>query len=355
MAGGFTLGTEKKTEFDQPFVKPTLTPQAATLGTVSAPTETVQGQVSSLMSASNPLLKKAQTKAVQAANQRGLLNSSMATQAGTEAMLSAALPIAQQDAQTYARQALANQEAKNRFGEQANQFSFQSALSGQDYGQRQGLAETEQSYRKALQTQAEAAQTALQSAEQTFKKGESALTRGHQTSLQTQAEAQQKALQTQAEAQRKALQTQAEAARVYQQSQAEKHQTALQKQVDAARTALSAQESTQKIAQLGVESAERRKTIAAELTQRLSNATALENLSSNNKKALAQLNKNMDQKIQGSASASQILTQTMDAIGEVSANKDLSDSSVNKRIGSIVSNANANLKLIESWQKKGSF
>jgi len=365
MAGGYSVTTEKKDSFSQPFIKPTTTPTAAVTRTVGG-NETVQGQISGLMSAGNPLLERAKTKAAQAANQRGLLNSSMGVQAGQEAMLSAALPIAQADAQTYARQAQLNQEAQNRFGEQANAFGFQSALSGQEYGQKQGLAATEQGYRTALQSQSEAHQKGLQSQAEVAKASESALERGHQTGLQSSEQTfragesalgrgHQGLLQTQAETARQRLQTQAEAARIYQQTQAEKHQQALQAQSEGARSSLSAQESTQRIAQVGVESEERRKTIAAELIQRLTNAKELEGLSQSNKVALTELDKEMKLAIQGSASASQILTQTMDAIGEVSANKDLDTQSVNDRISSIVSNANSNLKLIENWTNMGEF
>jgi len=59
------------------------------------------------------LMKQAKTQAMQASNSKGLLNSSMAATAGEDAMIRAALPIAQQDAQTNANAAQTNAGATN--------------------------------------------------------------------------------------------------------------------------------------------------------------------------------------------------------------------------------------------------
>lgn len=61
--------------------------------------ESVSARVTGLLSSDNPLLKQAETNAKQAANRRGLMNSSMAVQSGQSAVLGAALPIASQEAQ----------------------------------------------------------------------------------------------------------------------------------------------------------------------------------------------------------------------------------------------------------------
>jgi hypothetical protein len=52
-------------------------------------------------------------------NTRGLLNSSLAVGAGQSALYDAALPIAQQDAQTFTQAGLSNQQARNT----ADQFN----------------------------------------------------------------------------------------------------------------------------------------------------------------------------------------------------------------------------------------
>ena len=60
--------------------------------------DTAQGQLGSMLDSDSPLMKRAETKGKQFANQRGLLNSSMAAGAAQGAMIDRATPIAQQDA-----------------------------------------------------------------------------------------------------------------------------------------------------------------------------------------------------------------------------------------------------------------
>lgn len=79
--------------------------------------QTVQGQLDEILKKGNPLLDAAEARATKIANARGLVNSSMAAQAGQEAIVNAALPIASQDARTYATQALANQDVENKFNQ----------------------------------------------------------------------------------------------------------------------------------------------------------------------------------------------------------------------------------------------
>jgi hypothetical protein len=63
---------------------------------------TVQGQIADIVDSGSPLMERAETRGLQQANRRGLMNSSMAVQAGQTALYDAALPIAQQDAATFA-------------------------------------------------------------------------------------------------------------------------------------------------------------------------------------------------------------------------------------------------------------
>ena len=79
------------------------------------PLQTVQGQLGDILKAGNPLIEAAKARAMQAANARGMQNTSMAAQAGEEAMVAAALPIAQQDAAVWQKQALVNQDITNQF------------------------------------------------------------------------------------------------------------------------------------------------------------------------------------------------------------------------------------------------
>lgn len=77
--------------------------------------QTVAGQVRNLINENNPLQQQAATRAKQQMNQSGLLNSSMAVQAGQAAMYDAALPIAQADAGTFGRAAAYNADTENQF------------------------------------------------------------------------------------------------------------------------------------------------------------------------------------------------------------------------------------------------
>ena len=94
----------------------------ASLGVVNLDTDTVSGQLSKILSTDSPLVTRARAGAMQAANSRGLLNSSMAAGAGEAAAIDAALPIASADASTHSQQRLANQQVSNV----ADQFGAES-------------------------------------------------------------------------------------------------------------------------------------------------------------------------------------------------------------------------------------
>jgi hypothetical protein len=73
----------------------------------------VAGRVNSITNSASPLMQTARTKAAQASSNRGLLNSSLGVQAGEQAVIETATPIASADAQLFQQQNLANQQAKN--------------------------------------------------------------------------------------------------------------------------------------------------------------------------------------------------------------------------------------------------
>lgn len=87
-----------------------------------AQNQTVAKQIEQIIAADSPLMQQARMRALQAANQRGLLNSSMAVSAGESALYDAAMPIAQQDAATYADAARFNADATNTFSRDNNAF-----------------------------------------------------------------------------------------------------------------------------------------------------------------------------------------------------------------------------------------
>lgn len=89
------------------------TPAAATTDWTPDANSTVAGQVASITAAGSPLIDQATTAAKQQQNAKGLLNSSLAITAGQDAVYRAALPMAQQDANTYAQAGQFNAGAKN--------------------------------------------------------------------------------------------------------------------------------------------------------------------------------------------------------------------------------------------------
>ena len=73
----------------------------------------VAGRVSALTNSASPLMETARTKAKQYSASRGLLNSTLAGQAGEQAVIETATPIANADAGLYQQQSLTNQTARN--------------------------------------------------------------------------------------------------------------------------------------------------------------------------------------------------------------------------------------------------
>lgn len=136
--------------------------------TVNPATDTVAGQLDTVLGSGSPVLQRAQSQALDTANSRGLLNSTMAAQAGTAAMIDAATPIAAADANTYATAGAQNTAAQNTALETgataANQSSLQNvtnenamALQGLRGTQAGTLADIEANYKTLMQSSASAA------------------------------------------------------------------------------------------------------------------------------------------------------------------------------------------------------
>ncbi len=106
---------------------------------VDEATETVSGRLETILNEDNPYLQRAQLRGRQIANQRGLLNTSLAAEAGEAAAIDAALPIAQQDANTFFSQSINNQNATNTFRLQDMQFLQNLDLAEQGFGHQQAL------------------------------------------------------------------------------------------------------------------------------------------------------------------------------------------------------------------------
>lgn len=90
--------------------------------------ELVSNQISNIVGADSPLMQRASSMAMRNANQRGLLNSSMANEAAVGAVLDRATPIAQADANAFTNVAdrnLANNQQTAIFNAGQNQNSNQ--------------------------------------------------------------------------------------------------------------------------------------------------------------------------------------------------------------------------------------
>jgi len=76
----------------------------------------------------SPLFKAAQTKAFQAMQARGIMNSSLASEAVMNSILNVALPIAQQEVETLMQNLYYNTDWTNKDRQQANDFYYNKIL-----------------------------------------------------------------------------------------------------------------------------------------------------------------------------------------------------------------------------------
>lgn len=107
---------------------------------VDKATETVQGQVDSVLAKDGPLFERARALALEEGQRRGLVNSSMAVGAAQGAVLDKALQIATPDASTYSRVASENADAKNTAGQFNANAQNQFGLQGRDQSFQAGEA-----------------------------------------------------------------------------------------------------------------------------------------------------------------------------------------------------------------------
>ncbi len=181
-----TMNQAKPTSGDLPDNVGTTTPTAPDVATytpttrqVNKATDTVQGQVDSILAKDSPLMQRARTLATQQMAQRGLVNSSMAVGAGTAAMVDRATPIAAQDANTFNQVAQDNQNALNqsgqfnageinRFGLQTGQQNFQATQADLDRAQQENLQKSQQAFQGTQAALDRGQQTALQVGQQEF-------------------------------------------------------------------------------------------------------------------------------------------------------------------------------------------
>lgn len=97
----------------------------ATTRSLVPDTDTVAGQLEAILKKGSPFIERAKAGAMQTANSRGLINSTMAAQAGEAAAIDAALPIANTDAGFYNQAAGQNQQFQNAASSQNAQLGTQ--------------------------------------------------------------------------------------------------------------------------------------------------------------------------------------------------------------------------------------
>lgn len=121
------------------------------------PNQTVASQFASLTDPNSALMQQARARAMQGMNSRGIVNSSMAQTAADSAMYDAAMPIAKQDAATYA------DAGKTNAG-----FTQQWNINDKNNQLQREMQQASIAAQAALQSGSIQAQQALQQASQTF-------------------------------------------------------------------------------------------------------------------------------------------------------------------------------------------
>lgn len=136
----------------QQYVNQVAAPSAPSPRDITA-NETVAGQLNQLLSEESPYMQSAKNKALEQANARGLLNSSIAVGSAQRAAIDAALPIAQSDASTYAASGLSAQNAGQQITQTGYEGNINSALNREKFGYDSTLNTQNISANSALQTQ----------------------------------------------------------------------------------------------------------------------------------------------------------------------------------------------------------
>jgi hypothetical protein len=127
------------------------------------PEATVQSQLRTILEEGSPLMDLAESRSKAQAQSMGLLSSSMAVGAGQQALYDSAMPIATQDASTYAQFGLAQQAAEYQLGQTGYEGDITSALKTQEGLIQSGLQEQQGGIQGQLQAEQGGIQSKLQS------------------------------------------------------------------------------------------------------------------------------------------------------------------------------------------------
>lgn len=144
----------------------------ATMPSYARRDDSVVNALTKITSQDSPLMRQAETSGLQTANRRGLLNSSMAVKAASDAAYAAAVPVASQEAAQASSENLANLDAQTRIAlqgmtidaadrQQQNEIGYQTAMKELDRSLQEKLAK----WNLDSSQQATAAQSVLASQE----------------------------------------------------------------------------------------------------------------------------------------------------------------------------------------------
>jgi len=160
------------------------------------PNQTVAGQLSNVLASNSPLLQQAQANAMQTANGRGLLNSSMAAGAGTAALIQNALQIAQPDANINANAASLNSQlqtqanttnanAQNAANQNTAQMNLQAQTTNANNAQQSAMDQYDTAFKAAMQNASAADQIQLTQVDGQVKTNLANIQAQYQTIMQT--------------------------------------------------------------------------------------------------------------------------------------------------------------------------
>lgn len=165
----FTIGG---TGFNSAIQKPKAQAQPMSMPSYARRDDSVVNALSRITSRDSPLMRQAETSGLQSANRRGLLNSTMAVKAASDAAYAAAVPIASQEGAQASSENLANLDAQTRIAlqgmtidaadrQQQNEIGYQTSMKELDRSLQEKLAK----WNLNSSQQATAAQSVLASQE----------------------------------------------------------------------------------------------------------------------------------------------------------------------------------------------
>jgi hypothetical protein len=147
---------------------------------------TVAGQLGSLLSKDSPYIQQAALAGERQAASRGMLNSSMSAGASQAEAIKAALPIAQQDAQTYAQAQSLKQQADNAQTQTQTEAIVSSELAKQNAEIKQTQQNIQNIFTAQLQSASDESKVWLTYLQQQHQSFEAQLDKEHQAMLQNQ-------------------------------------------------------------------------------------------------------------------------------------------------------------------------